>query len=125
MKRILLAAALLTLAGCSAPESAPALATRDVRVEPARPAASASLSEAPAPAVAGAEHDVYVVQAGDTLALIAGRYGTDVGTLAELNGIADPAVIYVGQSLRLPASAVAGAQPGAGAAGPPSASREP
>lgn len=45
---------------------------------------------------------VYVVRAGDTLAVIAGRQGTTVDRLAQLNGISNPDRIYVGQILRLP-----------------------
>lgn len=44
----------------------------------------------------------YVVQPGDTLGKIAGRYGTTVSTLATLNNIANPNLIYPGQVLRLP-----------------------
>ena len=43
----------------------------------------------------------YTVQSGDTLSEIANRYGTNYYTLAELNGIENPNVIYVGQSIRL------------------------
>ena len=44
----------------------------------------------------------YTVQKGDTLSKIAERVGTEVGTLAVLNGISDPDVIREGQVLRLP-----------------------
>ena len=46
----------------------------------------------------------YVVQAGDTLSAIAVRYGTTVQTLAELNHIANPNLIYVGEIIKLPVS---------------------
>ena len=39
---------------------------------------------------------------GDTLSGIAARFGTTVKVLAELNGIADPSLIRVGQVLVLP-----------------------
>ena len=42
-----------------------------------------------------------VVQPGDTLTGIAGRHGVSVGRLAELNDLADPNRIYVGQRLRV------------------------
>jgi len=45
---------------------------------------------------------VYEVQAGDTLSLIAERFGTDVPTLLALNNLSDPDHIVVGQILRLP-----------------------
>lgn len=44
---------------------------------------------------------IYRVQRGDTLYSIAFRAGLDVRTLAELNQIADPSTIYVGQQLKL------------------------
>jgi murein DD-endopeptidase MepM/ murein hydrolase activator NlpD len=53
-----------------------------------------------------AEHRV---QPGETLALIARRYGTDFQTLARLNGLKPPYTIYPGQSLRLPGGEAAGA----------------
>jgi murein DD-endopeptidase MepM/ murein hydrolase activator NlpD len=46
----------------------------------------------------------YIVQAGDTLSLIARRYNTTVRAVAELNGILNPNLIYVGQRLLIPNS---------------------
>jgi len=43
-----------------------------------------------------------VVKSGDTLSAIAARNGTTVKILAQLNGIADPSLIRVGQVLTLP-----------------------
>lgn len=45
----------------------------------------------------------YTVRRGDTLRGIARQLGTDVGTLATLNGIRDPNRIYAGQVLQTPA----------------------
>ena len=47
----------------------------------------------------------YTVQSGDTLSGIAAKYGTTYQTLATLNGIANPNVIYPGQLLRVTGSA--------------------
>lgn len=44
----------------------------------------------------------YQVQAGDTLSGIALRFGTTLETLAELNQITDPNLIYTGEILRIP-----------------------
>ena len=44
----------------------------------------------------------YTVKAGDTLSGIAAKYGTSYQTLARINGIANPNVIYVGQTIKLP-----------------------
>ncbi len=46
----------------------------------------------------------YTVRAGDTLFSIATRYHTTAATLAQLNGIVNPTMIYVGQSLIVPVS---------------------
>ncbi len=45
---------------------------------------------------------IYVVQRGDTLARIAQRFGTTVAVLAQLNGIVNVNLIFVGQQLRVP-----------------------
>lgn len=44
----------------------------------------------------------YTVQAGDTLSLIAARYGLDWRQVAEVNQLANPSIIEVGQVIRLP-----------------------
>ncbi len=44
----------------------------------------------------------YTVQPGDTLFLIATRYGTTVGVVAAANNIFNPNTIYVGQTLTIP-----------------------
>jgi lysozyme len=49
--------------------------------------------------------DTYVVSQGDTLGSIAKRYGVSVVELQELNEIADPNQIFVGQELRIPTAA--------------------
>ena len=52
----------------------------------------------PGVAAAGGTH---VVAAGETLAAIASHYGIDVATLASINGITNPSLIYSGTALRL------------------------
>ncbi len=44
----------------------------------------------------------HVVKRGETLAIIAKRYGLDIWDIADYNGIANPDRIYVGQVLRIP-----------------------
>lgn len=46
----------------------------------------------------------HVVEAGDTLASIAARYGVTIDQVAEANGITNPSVIYVGARLALSGS---------------------
>jgi rare lipoprotein A len=53
------------------------------------------------PGQAGANGGAYVIQPGDTLSEIALETGTTVGYLAATNGIADPDVIYAGQTIYL------------------------
>jgi len=52
----------------------------------------------PVPSTGG----TYVVQRGDTLSRVASRFGTTVAALAQLNGIVNPSLIFVGQVLKLP-----------------------
>ena len=47
----------------------------------------------------------YVVEGGDTLSHIAKRFDTTVGSLVEINGIADPDLILVGQTLDISTTA--------------------
>lgn len=47
------------------------------------------------------EAQYYTVKSGDTLSGIAAKYGTTYQKIAQLNGIANPNKIYVGQKLRV------------------------
>lgn len=55
---------------------------------------------APTPSVP--DYITYVIQPGDTLSEIAERYGTTYQTLASLNQISDPNLIYAGSTIRIP-----------------------
>ena len=44
----------------------------------------------------------YVVRSGDTLIAIAGRFGTSVRSIMDLNGISDPSRLRIGQVLQIP-----------------------
>ena len=86
------------------------------------PGAQAAAPAAPEPAPT---NRVHVVQRGENLYRIALRYGTNYHTLAAANGIRSPALISVGQVLRIaddgsdtapaPPAPVAGPEPSAGA----------
>ena len=52
------------------------------------------------------DYETYTVVSGDTLSGIASRYGTTYQKLAEINNIADPNKIYVGQVLKVPKKTV-------------------
>lgn len=54
------------------------------------------------PEVALNEFTVYRVQRGDNLLSIARRYQVDPGSLARLNGIAEPDYIQAGQKIKIP-----------------------
>ena len=43
----------------------------------------------------------YTVQSGDNLSSIASRYGTSYQSIAALNGLANPNLIYAGQTLKI------------------------
>jgi LysM repeat protein len=61
----------------------------------------------PGPVVAG----TYTVVKGDTLSGIASKFGTTYQYLAQINGIANPNIIFPGQVLRINAGAVVKASP--------------
>ena len=56
------------------------------------------------PAPAGDGVTSYTIQDGGTLGALAERWGTTVAAIAELNGIANPSLIFVGQRIRKPGS---------------------
>jgi LysM repeat protein len=64
--------------------------------------AAAPSTTPPPPPPAG---QTYYVRRGDTLKIIAVRFGTTVDAILRLNNIANPNLIYVGQALTLPAGA--------------------
>jgi nucleoid-associated protein YgaU len=94
------------LAGASSPSTTPPTSPP---LSPS-PFASPSLSPSPSPSpsptrtpeASPTPQRTYVVQAGDNLSAIAARFGTTVKVLVELNDIANPSLIHVGQVLVLP-----------------------
>ena len=65
----------------------------------AEPAAEANSEVA---AVAPVTTQQHIVVVGDTMALIAARYGTTIQAITAANNISDPSIIYVGQVLNIP-----------------------
>ena len=49
------------------------------------------------------ETEIYIVQKGDILSQLAVDFDTTTATLVEINGLANPDVLYVGQELSVPA----------------------
>lgn len=93
-KRIVsLCVAATLLAACASQRPAPVV-DRSAATKPA------SAAESPAP-MREAKDGIYTVQRGDTLYSIALAFGIDPRDLARWNGIADPALLKVGQPLRV------------------------
>ncbi len=90
---VLLASVVLLLSGAVG-----AVAAQEGRVLAAQPTP-------PTPLASPTTTLVHVVQRGETLALIARRYGVGVGELARFNGIVNPDRIWIGQVLRIPTPA--------------------
>ncbi len=70
------------------------------------PAPTATTAPSPAPtataAPGGGTSCTYTVRAGDTLSVIAVRYGTTAAALAQANGLSNPNLIRPGQVLTIP-----------------------
>ena len=116
------AAAFLVIAfaaGCAAKRPAPV-----VERSP-EPPARAEVSRPAPPRPAEKPVPTYVVKRGDTLVGIALQYGLDYLELAAWNGIANPNVISVGQTLLLAAPAGAPPVPVAAPVATPLASNGP
>jgi LysM repeat protein len=82
------------------------------------PAASAEISETPQALTAPEpETMTYVVQEGDSLSEIAGRFNVSLDAIMEANGIANPDSLREGQTLVIPGRLISTETPGIG--GPP------
>jgi LysM repeat protein len=67
---------------------------------------------APGAALAQGSGQTHVVQLGENLFRIALRYNVSVSSLAAVNGIPNPTMVYVGQTLVIPASTSTNVPPG-------------
>jgi len=80
------------------------MSTLSIRIVGLLIVASMLLFPAGALAAPGASGEtVHVVQWGETLSLIANRYGVTVKSIMSTNGLHDPNFVYVGQRLTIPA----------------------
>ncbi len=94
------AAASAAPASQATPSQVPVVTARPITSPaPGASAAPTAPTASPAPAVSGR---TYKVRSGDTLSSIAVRFKTTVKVLVDLNSIADPSKLKVGQVLRLP-----------------------
>jgi resuscitation-promoting factor RpfA len=84
-----------TASAAASPERT--LVPSDIEPTPSAPAATSGSTQAPPAAAA-----TYKVKSGDSLSAIAAAHDTTWQVLAELNGIADPQKLRVGQVLTLP-----------------------
>ena len=108
-KALLLAAAIAALGGCASRQPAPVIERAPGAQAPAAPpvappARAAAVDQRP---------ETYTVKRGETLYGIALDHGLDYRELAEWNGISNPNLIRVGDTLRLRAPATAAAPEGA------------
>ena len=69
-----------------------------------------SVAPAPQPKVAHGT-ETYIVQKGDILSKIAGKFDTTTKTLISMNNLRNPDVLYVGQELKVPGSGGASSAP--------------
>jgi LysM repeat protein len=126
MKQILIIG-LLMLAGCATPTPRPTRDPKAVQTSvaatlaaiptaseltpraptPQPPVAPTDTEPPPATATPVAAAGEYVVQLGDTLSIIAIRYGTSMAALQSLNDLDDPRLVRAGQRLKIPADKLA------------------
>ena len=102
-------AAIVAMAGCASRPPAPVIERAPGAPVPAEPAA---VPVAPVAPKADIRPETYTVKRGDTLYAIALDHGLGYRELAELNGITNPNVIKIGDTLRIraPAASEAGVQ---------------
>ncbi|MDC2839411.1 LysM peptidoglycan-binding domain-containing protein [Limosilactobacillus mucosae] len=72
-------------------------------------------SSATSSSTAATTAGTYTVKAGDTLSAIASRYSTSSSTLASLNSLSNPNLIYVGQVLKVSSNASTSSSTGSSA----------
>ncbi len=107
---LIILAALLTFAACSAPDPSPTPVDPAPVIGPVRTTLEAQALQTvlppedtpePTPTL-GPAFTEYTVRRGDTLGLIADRYDVNLDDIAQMNGLANPHALQVGQVLRIP-----------------------
>jgi LysM repeat protein len=97
-------------------EEAPATLPAEAQGAEPEPTATTPQAAPGADQSASVEEEVYIVQAGDSLGAIAGRFGVSVAALVEANNLANPDYVFSGQRLVIPVPG--GANPAEPAATP-------
>jgi len=77
---------------------APAMSSRPADLQPLAP-------QTPSEEAAQVEPTIYVLQTGDNLTRLSARFGTTVPAILAANKIANPSLVFVGQSLVIPTAA--------------------
>lgn len=77
---------------------------KDTSPQPTAPPVPAD-SNSSAEAIGDLPDNIYIVKEGDTLASIAEDYGVSIKDLAEMNGLAEDAVLQADQELKIPETA--------------------
>ena len=87
----------------AAPAMAPTFTPTPLQAAPA-PEGEATL---PTAAVSASGEEIYVVQAGDSLLAIAGRFGVTMQAIMDANNLTNPDFVFSGQRLVIPAAGTA------------------
>jgi LysM repeat protein len=91
-----------TIPPTARPTPRPTPTPTDTPLEPSpTPAVTAGPTPSPSPTPAKTPR-TYRVRSGDTLSAIAARFGTTVRAIVELNDLADPNALSIGQILLIP-----------------------
>lgn len=91
-----------SMAAVTAPVAAPVIAPTFTPTPQAAPAEVAVDSPTAAPQAPAVEEEIYVVQAGDSLLAIAGRFGVTLQAIMDANNLTNPDFVFSGQRLVIP-----------------------
>lgn len=91
-----------TLAALATPILAPVAAPTFTPTPAAATPAPAEAAASPVATAAPNAEEVYVVQAGDSLLAIAGRYGVSMQAIMDANNLTNPDFVFSGQRLIIP-----------------------
>lgn len=96
------------LAALATPLAAPAMAPTFTPTSPPADAPTPASETTPAAAAGAATgEEVYIVQAGDSLLAIAGRFGVTMQAIMDANNLTNPDFVFSGQRLVIPAAGTA------------------